>query len=176
MDEKIETQETVAPETEEVSKEELLEMKVAELEKQALEAKDQMLRHQADLENYRKRLVREKEEAVLFSNTKLIEELLQFMDNLERAVVAARSTSDVKSLCDGIDMIQNQLMGTLSKNWGLEKISQENCEFNPLEHEACMATVDENLKEETVLQVFQPGYKLHGRVIRPAKVKIGKPE
>lgn len=158
------------------NKESETDLKIKELEQLLNENKDQMLRHQAELENYKKRLIREKEEAVLFANTKLIEELLQFMDNLERASSAAKTSGDVKALTDGIEMIQNQLLSALNKNWGLEKIATDNVEFNPQEHEACMAVVDENLKVETVLQEFQAGYKLHDRVIRPAKVKIGKPE
>ena len=152
------------------------EKKIKELEENLASCKDQMLRHQADLENYKKRLIREKEEAVTFANTKLIEELLVFMDNLERASGAAKTSGDVKALTDGIEMIQNQLLTALNKNWGLEKIASENVEFNPSEHEACMAVTDDSLKVETVMQVLQPGYKLHERVIRPAKVKIGKPE
>ena len=73
-------------------------------------------------------------------------------------------------------MAQAQLMSTLDKNWGLKAIESVGKEFNPNLHEACMMTVDENLKEETVLDEFLKGYTLHERVIRPAKVKIGKPE
>lgn len=147
-----------------------------DLEKKCSELKDQMLRHQAELENYKKRLVREKEEAVLFANSKLIEDLLEFMDNLERAISAAKAGGDIKALTDGITLIQSQLISTLGKNWGLEPIDCVGKDFNPEEHEACMAVVDESLKTETVLEEFQKGYKLHDRVIRPAKVKIGKPE
>lgn len=156
-------------------KKELLE-KISELEAQLADTKDQMIRHQADLENYKKRLVREKEDAVIFANTKLIEDLLQFMDNLERALASAKAGSDIKALVEGIEMIQNQLLSTLDKNWGLTAIKTDNQEFNPEEHEACMMVVDENLKKEMVLEEFQKGYKLHDRVIRPAKVKVGKPE
>lgn len=156
-------------------KKELLQ-KITDLEAQLADTKDQMIRHQADLENYKKRLIREKEEAVVFANTKLISDLLQFMDNLERALASAKSGSDIKGLVEGIEMIQSQLLSTLDKNWGLTAIKTEGVEFNPEEHEACMMVVDEKLKTETVLEEFQKGYKLHDRVIRPAKVKVGKPE
>lgn len=150
--------------------------KVKELEEQCAEMKDQMLRHQAELENYKKRLIREKEDAVLFANTKLIEDLLEFMDNLDRAIAAAKAGGDIKALTEGISLIQSQLLSTLDKNWGLKAVETVGKDFNPEEHEACMAVVDESLKCETVLEEFQKGYKLHDRVIRPAKVKIGKPE
>ena len=175
MSEKTEKKETVkkAPKPDKTQE---LEAKIKELEENLASCKEQMLRHQADLENYKKRLIREKEEAVLFANTKLIEELLAFMDNLERASNASKTSGDVKALTEGIEMIQSQLLGALNKNWGLEKVAEEGVEFDPSMHEACMAVVDESLKVETVMQVLQPGYKLHDRVIRPAKVKIGKPE
>ncbi|MBQ6123993.1 MAG: nucleotide exchange factor GrpE, partial [Spirochaetales bacterium] len=79
-------------------------------------------------------------------------------------------------LIEGFEMTQNQLLSTLDKNWGLKAIESVGQEFNPSLHEACMMTVDENLDKETVLEEFQKGYTLHDRVIRPSKVKIGKPE
>lgn len=149
---------------------------VEDLQAQLDECKEQMLRHQADLENYKKRLIREKEEAVLYSNVKLIEDLLQFLDNMERAISASKNGGDVQALTEGVEMTQNQLLSTLDKNWGLKKIESVGHEFDPSKHEACMAVIDEKLEAETVLEEFQTGYMLHDRVIRPAKVKIGKPE
>ena len=162
--------------TEEVSREEILQDKVAELEAANAELKDQMLRRQAELENYRKRLIRDKEEAVQYANESLIRDLLGFLDNMERALAAGRNSGDVKGLVEGFEMTQNQLLSTLDKNWGLKAIESVGQEFDPSLHEACMMAVDESLDKETVLEEFQKGYTLHGRVIRPAKVKIGKPE
>ena len=162
--------------TEEVSQEEILKAKVAELEAANAELKDQMLRRQAELENYRKRLIRDKEEAVQFANESLIRDILGFLDNMERALTAAKNGGDVNALIEGFEMTQNQLLSTLDKNWGLKAIESVGQEFDPSLHEACMMTVDENLDKETVLEEFQKGYTLHDRVIRPAKVKIGKPE
>ena len=176
MSEKKEKTEEKKVKTEKKTEKPDFELKIKTLEEELASCKDQMLRHQADLENYKKRLIREKEEAVNFANTRLIEELLVFMDNLERASMAAKTSGDVKALTEGIEMIQSQLLSALNKNWGLEKIASENVEFDPSQHEACMAVVDDSLKVETVMQILQPGYKLHDRVIRPAKVKIGKPE
>ena len=170
-------EEAAAPEqTEEVSQEEILQNRVAELEAANAELKDQMLRRQAELENYRKRLIRDKEEAVQFANENLIRDLLGFLDNMERALAAAKNTGDVKGLIEGFEMTQGQLLSTLDKNWGLKAIDSVGQEFDPSLHEACMMAVDESLDKETVLDEFQKGYTLHGRVIRPAKVKIGKPE
>ena len=171
-------QEDPAPEdvTEEVSQEEILRNKVAELEAANAELKDQMLRRQAELENYRKRLIRDKEEAVQYANESLIRDLLGFLDNMERALAAGKNSGDVKGLVEGFEMTQNQLLSTLDRNWGLKAIESMGQEFDPSLHEACMMAVDESLDKETVLEEFQKGYTLHGRVIRPAKVKIGKPE
>lgn len=172
----IETEEPAEEQVEEVSQEEILKAKVEELEKANAELKDQMLRRQAELENYRKRLIRDKEEAIQFSNENLIKDLLGFLDNMDRALAVAKSTGDVNGLIEGFEMTQNQLLSTLDKNWGLKAIDSVGKEFDPSLHEACMMTVDENLDQETVLEEFQKGYTLHDRVIRPAKVKIGKPE
>ena len=172
----IETEEPAEEQVEEVSQEEILGAKVEELEKANAELKDQMLRRQAELENYRKRLIRDKEEAIQFSNENLIKDLLGFLDNMDRALAVAKSTGDVNGLIEGFEMTQNQLLSTLDKNWGLKAIDAVGKEFDPSLHEACMMTVDENLDKETVLEEFQKGYTLHDRVIRPAKVKIGKPE
>ncbi len=172
----LETEEPAQEQVEEVSQEEILRAKVEELEKANAELKDQMLRRQAELENYRKRLIRDKEEAIQFSNENLIKDLLGFLDNMDRALSVAKSTGDVNGLIEGFEMTQNQLLSTLDKNWGLKTIDAVGKEFDPSLHEACMMTVDENLDKETVLEEFQKGYTLHDRVIRPAKVKIGKPE
>lgn len=158
------------------SPEEILKAKVAELEKANAELKDQMLRRQAELENYKKRLIRDKEDAIQFSNERLIKDMLGFFDNMERAIAAAKSSGDVDALIKGFEMTQDQILSTLDKNWGLKAIQSVGQEFDPSRHEACMMTVDESLDKEVVLEEFQKGYMLHGRVIRPAKVKIGKPE
>lgn len=161
---------------EEVSQEEILSEKVKELEAANAELKDQMLRRQAELDNFRKRLIRDKEDAIQFANENLMRDLLTFLDNMERAIAACKQGGDVKSLIEGLEMTQSQLMSTLDKNWGLKAIDSVGQEFDPSLHEACMMEIDENLEKETILEEFQKGYTLHGRVIRPSKVKIGKPE
>ncbi len=169
--------EDIEKETVEAVETELGELneKIKALEEENAALKDQMLRQQAETINYRKRLSREKEEAVNFANTSLISDLLQFIDNLDRAIAAGRD-ADVKALCEGVELIRNQLLTTLEKNWGLEKIDPAGQEFNPDEHEACMAVEDPDVETETVKQTLQTGYKLHSRVIRPAKVQIAKPQ
>lgn len=137
--------------------------------------KEQMLRDRADLENYRKRLIRDKEDSIRFANENLIMDLLQPLDDFSRALEAAESTKDYAKVHDGVVMVNSQLYSTLEKNWGLQKIESVGKEFNPEEHEAYMVVTDDSLETETVLQEFIVGYKLHGRVLRPSKVKVGKP-
>lgn len=171
-----EIKEPAEEQVEEVSQEEILQAKVEELEKANAELKDQMLRRQAELENYKKRLIRDKEEAIQFSNENLIKDLLGFLDNMDRALAAAKNGGDLNGLVEGFEMTRDQLLSTLDRNWGLKAIESVGKEFDPSLHEACMMTVDDSLDKETVLDEFQKGYTLHERVIRPAKVKIGKPE
>ena len=137
--------------------------------------KEQMLRDRADLENYRKRLIRDKEDSIKFANENLIKDLLQPLDDFGRALEAAESTKDYTKVHDGVVMVNSQLYSTLEKNWGLQKIESVGKEFNPEEHEAYMVVADDSLETETVLEEFIVGYKLHGRVLRPSKVKVGKP-
>ena len=153
-----------------------LEKKVSDLTDENAQLKDQMIRRQAEIENYRKRLARDKEEAVQFANSKLISDILPFLDNLDRALVAAKAGGDTEKLVEGIEMAQNQFLSNLDKNWGLKAIEAVGKEFDPQMHEACMVTVDSNLEHETVLEDFMKGYTLHDRVLRPSKVRIGKPE
>jgi molecular chaperone GrpE len=152
-----------------------LEKKIEELSASNAELKDQMIRRQAETENYRKRLARDKEEAVQFANSRLISDILPFLDNLDRALAAAKNGGDTEKLVEGIEMAQSQFLTNLDKDWGLKVIDAVGKEFDPQMHEACMVTVDDSLEHETVLEDFIKGYTLHDRVLRPSKVRIGKP-
>ena len=153
-----------------------LESKVKELEETIADLKDKALRDAADTENYKKRLRADKESAVRYANEGLIKDLLDPLDNFSRAVEAAGSTGDVESIKTGISMVESQLQSILRNNWGLEPYSPEGEDFNPAEMEACLMQEDENLDREKVLQVLLKGYKLNGKVIRAAKVMVGKPK
>jgi len=158
------------------------ELEIAQLKEQLATAqgevaslKDQMLRDRADMENYRKRLIRDKEDSIKFANENLIKDLLQPLDDFSRALEAAESTKDYAKVHDGVMMVSSQLFSVLQKNWGLEKIDSVGKEFDPSEHEAYQVVVDDSLEHETVMEEYIVGYKLHGRVLRPSKVKVGKP-
>lgn len=153
-----------------------LESKVKELEDTIADLKDKALRDAADTENYKKRLRADKESAVRYANEGLIKDLLDPLDNFSRAVEAAGSTGDIESIKTGVSMVENQLQSILRNSWGLEPYSPEGEDFDPSEMEACLVQEDENLDREKVLQVLLKGYKLNGKVIRAAKVMVGKPK
>lgn len=158
------------------------ELEIAKLKKEleeaqfvATECKNQMLRNQADLENFRKRLIREKENHARYSNESLINDLLSPLDNFERAIKASEEAKDFDSIHDGVVMVNDQLHSMLEKNWGLKKIECKGKEFDPSLHEAYMMEQSEDFDKEIVLDELATGYTLHDRVLRPAKVKVGKP-
>ncbi len=131
------------------------------------ELTDMLKRLQAEFENYRKRKEKEIQEIREHSNRELIYKLLNIVDNMELAL----KNKDDRNLRQGIEMIYSQLVSLLEKE-GLEKI-KDNKNFNPELHEAVVT--DKSEKEDgTILEVFQPGYKLKGKILRTAKVRVAK--
>jgi len=153
----------------------VLKEQIQKLEAEKAEMKDQFLRKAADFDNFRKRLIRDKEDAVSFANTSLLTDLIDVLDDFERAEEAAKKSKDFDTLANGVDLIEKRLMGLLEKKWGLTKYVPVNEAFDPEKHEALMMTESPDVKEATVAEVFQNGYILHGRVIRHAKVKVSMP-
>jgi len=148
---------------------------IQKLEAEKVEMKDQFLRKYADFENFRKRLLRDKEDAVKFANTSLLTDLINVLDDFERAGAAARATKDFDSLINGVELIEKQLLGLLEKKWGLKKFVPLGDPFDPERHEALMMAESQDVKEPVVAEVFQNGYILSDRVIRHAKVKVSMP-
>lgn len=157
-------------------KEETPEDKIAALEKENAELKDQLLRRAADFDNYRKRMIREKQDTYDYANAALLGDLLDSLDNFDRTVDAAKDAKDVKSIVDGIKMINNNLVKMLEDKYGLVGYGKEDDEFNPDEHEAIGRVEDEKAKKETLAQVYLKGYKLKDKVIRHAKVMVKVPK
>ena len=142
--------------------------------KKGKEAQDKMLRNQADLENTRKRLDREKQEFVKFANEGLILDLLNVLDDLERTVdLAQTGKEDLSAFVKGVEMILAHLYEML-KNHGVKPIEAEGRIFDPSFHEALMQVENKELPEHTIIEVLQKGYLIHGRVLRTAKVKVSK--
>ena len=157
-------------------KEETPEDKIAALEKENAELKDQLLRRAADFDNYRKRMIKEKQETYDYANAALLGDLLDSLDNFDRTVDAAKDAKDIKSIVDGIKMINNNLVKMLEDKYGLVGYGKEDDEFNPDEHEAIGRVEDEKAKKETLAQVYLKGYKLKDKVIRHAKVMVKVPK
>jgi molecular chaperone GrpE len=171
-----EEQKTEAPETEKpVDDVAALKEQIQKLEAEKAEMKDQFLRKAADFDNFRKRLLRDKEDAVSFANTSLLTDLIDVLDDFERAEEAAKKSKDFDTLANGVDLIEKRLATLLEKKWGLTKYVPLNEAFDPEKHEALMMTESPDVKEATVAEVFQNGYILHDRVIRHAKVKVSMP-
>ena len=159
-----------------VAEADVLRAKVKELEDVVADLRDKALREAAEMENYKKRLRTEKENAVKYANEALIRDLLDPLDNFSRAIEAAEKSQDFETMRQGVVMVEDQLHSILAKNWGLEAYSPDGEDFNPSDMEACMMQEQEGIDKEKVIQVFMKGYKLHGKVIRPAKVVVGKPK
>ena len=146
-------------------------------EKKAEEAvkgiKDQMMRLQADFENYKKRSVREKTDIAAYTMENFMTKLLPVIDNLERSEAAAEEAGESGSYRDGVKMVFDQLMGVLESE-GLKAIDAEGQPFDPNFHHGVAVGNEEDAPDQTVLEVFQKGYTLNDKVIRPAMVKVNQ--
>jgi molecular chaperone GrpE len=147
-----------------------------ELEKERDELKDLLLRKQADFENFRKRLQREKEESIRYANAMLLLDLTHIIDDFERAIQSAKNSDDFASFHSGVELIEKRLTQMLEKKWGLKRFDSQGDEFDPDKHEAIMAEESENVDAPTVVEDFQRGYLLNERILRPAKVKVAQPQ
>jgi molecular chaperone GrpE len=153
-----------------VSKKEYEELQARVKELEAL--KDKFLRSAADFDNAKKRLMRERDEFIKFGQENLIRSLLPVVDNMERALAHAgeEKDSNAKALVTGLQMVWRQLMEIL-KGQGLTRIKTAGEKFDPHWHEA-VGHVEEKGKEDEIVEEVEPGYKLHDRLLRAAKVKI----
>lgn len=134
---------------------------------------DRLIRLQADFDNYKKRLEKEKLEFIKFANEELIAEILKIIDDFERAVEAGKIKHDFDVLYKGIEMIYKDLKDFLKQN-GIKEIDAKGKLFNPHEHEAMMQEETDAHPENYVVEELQKGYVLNGRIIRPSKVKVAK--
>ncbi|MEI8090548.1 MAG: nucleotide exchange factor GrpE [Opitutaceae bacterium] len=149
-----------------------LAAQLAAAKKEAADNYDRFMRTAADLENLRKRTLREKEELRLFSASRVLEDLLPVMDNLALGLTAAKqSNADLKTLTGGVDMVLTQFKSALG-NHGLKEIHPAGQPFDPHQHEALSHAPSPEVKAEHVLTVIRTGYSLNGRLLRPASVIV----
>ena len=173
------------------------------LKQEAKQAKDEYLRVLAEFENAKKRLHREKEEFVRYASETVVRELLPIVDSLDHALVAVdpstpppaggvardsaprkagdvpeaaglRKPVDIQSVLKGIELIRRQLLGLLEKE-GVKRIPTTGEPFDPHQHEAvAQVETSDGTADNTVVEEIQVGYTMHGKVIRPAMVKVAK--
>jgi molecular chaperone GrpE len=133
---------------------------------------DQLLRRQAEFENYRKRIERERNEIYQRGRDDVLLQLLPVVDNFERALSSLeKSEGDAEALRDGVELIHKQFVDALSK-FGLKAVEAVGQAFDPHVHEAVTTEATDKHKENTVIEEFQRGYKIGDRLLRPAKVKV----
>ncbi len=144
------------------------EEQVNPLEKELADTKDQLLRVTAEYSNFRKRSEKEKSESFDFAIAKAVSEILSVVDNLERAI--ANEQEDYEGLKKGVQMTYDGLMASLEK-LGVTAYGESGEQFDPNFHNAVMHVEDDSLEANVITDVFQKGYKIKDKVVRPAMVK-----
>jgi molecular chaperone GrpE len=139
----------------------------------AAEHYDRLLRTAADLDNYRKRAAREKEEAVRFANASLIERLLPVLDSFERGLAAAAQVPEAAPIAEGMRLTFNQIVGIL-RDEGLDVVDAAGQAFDPHLHEAVAHQPSADTPDGHVLEQVRKGYRLRDRLLRPASVVVAK--
>jgi len=132
---------------------------------------DKYLRLAAEFDNYKRLAQRDQRDQIRFGNEQLVKELLPVVDNLERAIKAAKNGGSGNGLVQGVDLTLKQLNGALGK-FGVQTIPTVGEAFDPTSHEAVASVPSEKVPERHVVEEFQRGYRLHDRVLRPAMVTV----
>lgn len=151
---------------------------VATLEARVAELTDRLLRAHAEMDNLRKRTERDKEDTAKYAITKFAREVLGVGDNLQRAIAAVPAGAvdadpALKTLVDGVSMTEREFLNVLDRH-GVKRIDPEGEPFNPHQHQAMTEIENPEVPAGTVVQVYQPGYVIGDRVLRPAMVVVAK--
>jgi molecular chaperone GrpE len=149
------------------------ESKIEKLELEVQEWKDSYTRKLAEFQNFSRRKENELAEFKKYASEEIILKVLDNVDNLERAIDSTKESKNFDLLVEGVDMILKNMKNLLVDE-GVEEIQAEGKTFDPYEHQPMMTETLEEVENDTILQVFQKGYKLKGKVIRPSMVKINK--
>jgi molecular chaperone GrpE len=159
------------PETAPVAAAEPAAGEIEALRRQLDEKQDRLLRALAEMDNMRRRVAREREDYVRYATEALLRDLIPVLDNLDRALEAARSTSDAGKVVEGVELIRRELLRVLERA-GLTRYSAVGQPFDPARHEATARVVSPDREPHTVVAEVVPGYLLHDRVLRPAQVAV----
>jgi molecular chaperone GrpE len=151
---------------------------IAALQAETVDLKDRLLRAHAEVDNIRKRSEREKEETAKYAVTKLARDIVNVGDNFQRAIDAvppgaADQDSALKSFLDGVTMTERELLNVLERH-GIKRVQPVNELFNPHLHQAVMEVPRSDVATGTIVQVFQAGFMIEERVLRPAMVAVAK--
>lgn len=164
---------TPGPEAKDSEKGESLEEKLRQTEEKLKEAEDRCLRLQADFENSRKRMAREKADFLNYGYERILTPLLPLLDDLERSMEAAKTNSDLEGLVKGVELVTKEFMTTLEK-MGVSRIATVGEKFDPNVHEAVGQEERDDQEPDTVVNEIQKGYKLKDRLLRAARVIVSK--
>jgi molecular chaperone GrpE len=151
---------------------------IVALQAEAADLKDRLLRAHAEMENIRKRADREKEEIAKYAVTKLARDIVNVGDNFQRAIDAvpagaAEQDAALKSFLEGVTMTERELLNVLERH-GIKRVQPLNEIFNPHLHQAVMEVPRSDVPNGTIVQVFQAGFLIEDRVLRPAMVAVAK--
>lgn len=150
-----------------------LESRLKEIEKQNKEYLEKLLRLKAEFENYKKRMLKEQSLAIKYASEGIITRLLPIVDDLDRALEAIKNDLEASKIIDGVKLTHQDIKKVLEECL-VKEINPVGEPFNPEEHEALNIIASDSHNEDHVVEVFQKGYKLDGKVVRPAKVSICK--
>lgn len=139
------------------------------------EHKDRHLRLQAEFENFRRRNLKERQEALQYGHQNLVKDLLATVDNLDRAIehTEESASTELQALLQGVELVRRELLGALAKH-GVNPIEAQGKTFDPALHEAMSQVDDDSVPNATVVQVLQKGYQLRDRMLRPARVIVSR--
>lgn len=166
----LEDSEEQMVETEEITVEEPIS-EMEESGRLVSEYLDHLQRLQAEFDNYKKRVDREKAELIEYASAELVSELIDIMENLQRGVASAKGSDDIDSIVKGMEMVSTQLKDILGSR-GLKPIEAVGKKFDPHYHEAMMMTPTDEYPYNTVIEEFQQGYMIKDKVIRYSKVRV----
>jgi len=145
-------------------------------EKEAAENYDRYLRAMAEMDNFRKRAARDKEDAIKYGNEKLIKDILPILDSLDRALHQSSemtARNNFEAFQQGLELIHSQILGCLERH-GVVKVAAKGEEFDPDRHQALMQVETPEMESNRVVDEYESGYTLHGRLLRPSKVSVSK--
>jgi molecular chaperone GrpE len=144
---------------------------VAKLASDLNELRQTLMRRQADFDNYRKRIEKERADDAKRHTARVIESMIPIIDGFEHALAAHRDAPEYESYRKGFELIYKQLVDNVTR-LGVERIDPLGKQFDPHLHQAMDRTESAEYADGTIVQVYQPGYVFHGRVLRPAMVRV----